>query len=475
MAPLRSLKFRIAITIFLLEGVMMAAVLWQTSSTLTEALREQRDATEEVTMQLVARVCRTALLTDEFGELKYYFAHLQKDPRVQRVLLSNPHGLAVASADIQDLGKPLPALRDEEEMRWRTSVISNPTGTLGTLAVQFSTGEIMRAQAKARRLGIMIATGGMSIIAVVGLAIGFLLTRRLDRLVYAANRMAEGDLNVRASLPGNDEVAAVGCSFDIMAEHLAQERAALQQTNAELESRVKARTADLEAANKELEAFSYSVSHDLRAPLRAVDGFSQALLEDYGDQLDNTGKNYLQRVRTGTQNMGILIDDMLKLAQITRAPLQPADVDLSAMAHEIVAQLRHGEPGRDIRIDIAEGLRAYGDSGLLRVVLDNLLDNAWKYTSKNAAAHLSFDAVERAGETVFCVRDNGAGFDMKFAGKLFGAFQRLHRRDEFEGTGIGLATTARIVHRHGGRVWAEAEPGKGAAFYFTLGHPNPIA
>ena len=472
MAPFRSLKFRIALTIFLLEGVMMAVVLWQTSSTLADSLRSQLNATEDVTMQLVARVSHTALLTEEFGELQFYFAHLQQDPKVKRVLLSDPRDVVVASADVKDLGKPLPALHDSQDTRWRTLVMSNATGRLGTLAVQFSTVELRHAQAKARRLGILLAAVGMSVIAVVGVGIGYLLTRRLDRLANAAKRMTKGDLSVRTHLSGKDEVAAVGHAFDIMAESVAKDRAALEQTNSALEARVKARTADLEDTNKELEAFSYSVSHDLRAPLRAVDGFSQALLEDYGNQLDSTGKNYLQRVRSGAQNMGALIDDLLKLSQVTRVPLQPAEIDLSAMAHDIIAQLHHGEPGRDIRVDIDDSLRSYGDPGLLRVALENLLGNAWKYTNKTPQAHMTFGAGQQDRETVFCVRDNGVGFDMKFADKLFSAFQRLHHKDEFEGTGIGLATAARIIRRHGGRIWAEAEPGKGATFCFTLGNPK---
>lgn len=249
----------------------------------------------------------------------------------------------------------------------------------------------------------------------------------------------------------------------------------LHALNASLEQRVQARTLELEAANRELEAFAYSVSHDLRAPLRAIDGFSQALLEDYGDTFDETARGYLQRVRTGTRNMTMLIDDLLRLSRISQAPLQPDDVDLSAMAHEIAARLRQHAPGRSVRVEIAPGLRVQGDPGLLRILLDNLLDNAWKYTGRTDAAHIVFDASDDVGETVFRVRDNGVGFDMRLAGKLFGAFQRMHRPDEFEGHGIGLATVRRIVHRHGGQVWAHAEPGRGATFHFTLGQAAPAA
>ena len=345
-------------------------------------------------------------------------------------------------------------------------------GTDATLHLGISLVEPERLAKDLQHQHFFVLAGTGLIAFLLAIYLGRQLSRPLDRLVEAMRHFGGGQLVAPPALPhAGREIRALNQTFNQMMVDRATLEAALQRANAELEVRVQARTAELAAANKELEAFSYSVSHDLRAPLRAVDGFSQALLEDYGDQLDSTGKNYLQRVRNGAQNMGALIDDMLKLSRVTRAPLQPTEVDFSAMAHEIAAQLRHGETGRDICINIAEGLRAYGDPGLLHVVLDNLLDNAWKYTSKTAAAHISFDAVERDGETVFFVRDNGAGFDMKFAGKLFGAFQRLHRRDEFEGTGVGLATTARIIHRHSGRVWAEAEPGKGATFYFTLVTP----
>jgi PAS domain S-box-containing protein len=250
---------------------------------------------------------------------------------------------------------------------------------------------------------------------------------------------------------------------------------AIEAHRAELEQRVRERTAQLEAANQELESFSYSVSHDLRAPLRAVNGFSQAFLEDYGDTLDATGRSYLERVRYGTLQMGALIDDLLKLSRVSRAALQPADVDLSAVAREVAARLREQVPERQIRIDIADGLRCQGDLGLLRIVLENLLGNAWKYTGKTGEPHIIFDTVQENENSVFRVRDNGAGFDMKFAGKLFGAFQRLHHKDEFEGTGIGLATVQRIIHRHGGRVWAESKPGEGATFYFSLTHEDPTS
>jgi PAS domain S-box-containing protein len=224
-----------------------------------------------------------------------------------------------------------------------------------------------------------------------------------------------------------------------------------------------------ETANRELEAFSYSVAHDLRAPLRSIDGFSQALLEDCADRLDAEGQKYLQLVRESAQHMAHLIDHLLALSQVSRSELQPSDVDLSRLAQLILERLQATEPGRRVDWVVQEGVVGAGDPNLLRAVLENLLGNAWKFTARRSAARIEFGAQPIGRPVVFFVRDNGAGFDMAYAGKLFGVFQRLHSAGEFEGTGIGLATVQRIIQRHGGRVWAESEIDRGSTFYFTLG------
>lgn len=241
-----------------------------------------------------------------------------------------------------------------------------------------------------------------------------------------------------------------------------------RQSKLELERHVVERTAQLAAANKELEAFSYSVSHDLRAPLRAIDGFSRIVIEDHGTHLGTEAIDYLGRVRTAAQRMGTQIDDLLELSRVGRAEMRRTDVDLSRLAHAVVEQLRVGEPGRLVDVTIAPALVGHGDERLLRLVLENLLGNAWKYTRLTAAARIDFSATPGEGETVYCVRDNGAGFDMTYVDKLFRPFQRLHRAEEFEGTGVGLAIVARVMARHGGRVWGQGDPGKGATFCFTL-------
>ena len=242
----------------------------------------------------------------------------------------------------------------------------------------------------------------------------------------------------------------------------------IRRLNEQLEQRVIERTSQLEAANRELESFSYSVSHDLRTPLRSLDGFSRALLEDYGESLDDTATDYLQRIRAGAQRMGELIDDLLELSRMTRMELHPRRIDLTDLANSVVRELRQQDPERHVEVLIDEHITAQGDPQLMRVVLQNLLGNAWKYTAQRRDAHIRFGVLRDDGAPVFFVKDSGAGFDMAYADKLFGAFQRLHSTDEFEGNGIGLATVQRIIHRHGGRVWAEGVVDRGATFYFTL-------
>jgi len=241
------------------------------------------------------------------------------------------------------------------------------------------------------------------------------------------------------------------------------------RVNAELEQRVRQRTTQLEAANRELEAFAYSVSHDLRAPLRGIDGWSLALLEDYGGSLDDAGRQYLNRVRSETQRMGHLIDDMLQLSRVSRGEMKADPVDLASLANGITAKLQDAQPERSMEFVIEPHLVASGDGRLLDIALTNLLSNAVKFTGTRNKALIEFGRIEKEGEMAFYVRDNGVGFDMAHTGNLFGAFQRLHKVSEFPGSGIGLATVQRVVRRHGGRVWAEAFLDRGATFWFTLG------
>lgn len=262
----------------------------------------------------------------------------------------------------------------------------------------------------------------------------------------------------------------VGLVFLVAWRRVAEQK--LIELNATLEERVAERTAQLHASNQELESFSYSVSHDLRAPLRHINGFSLALLEDYNDKLDDVGKDYLRQVREASQEMAALIDDVLKLARLSRSEMVSESVDLTAMARSIIEDLKKDDAIRKVDIKVESGLSAQGDKSLLEIMLTNLICNAWKFTSKTEKAKITFGQDVFDDKTVYFVRDNGAGFDMDYADKLFGVFQRLHRTDEFEGTGVGLAIVQRIVSRHGGRVWGEGSVDKGATFYVSLPDPE---
>jgi len=318
----------------------------------------------------------------------------------------------------------------------------------------------IEAFAPLRMLGmIALILGGACAVAAVSGGIAFSLSaaKPISKLKYANDRFAKGDMDYRVDISNRDEIGDLARSFNNMAGKLAHEID--EHKRAEIE---------LTATNKELEAFCYSVSHDLRAPLRSVDGFSKALVEDFGDKLDSQGKDYVRRVRRASQRMGQLINDLLSLSRITRSELHHEKVDLSEIAQKIVTELQEKESKRQVEVVIPKGIVVDGDARLLLIVMENLLYNAWKFTGKQPHARIEFGAKQNENKTVYFVNDDGTGFDMAYANKLFGTFQRLHAPAEFEGTGIGLATVQRIIHRHGGRIWAKGAVGQGATFYFTV-------
>ncbi len=293
----------------------------------------------------------------------------------------------------------------------------------------------------------------------------------LGHIYYGTINSPEGRYWQVSASPVFDEggqiVGIIDTALDITdlknAEH------ELKSLNEELEQRVRERTAELEWINKELAAFTYSVSHDLRAPLRSIEGFSEAVLEDYGHKLDEEGRNYLERVVSASRRMSDLIDDLLKLSRVTRQELHRDRVDLSAMVEAYSWYLREQDPHREAEFVIVAGQYVTGDAALVRIAVENLLDNAWKFTGANAKTRIEFNTTTRDGRTIFYISDNGVGFDMDHAGKIFNAFQRLHSAEKYPGTGIGLSIVQRIVERHGGEIWVESNPGEGSAFYFYLG------
>ncbi len=330
--------------------------------------------------------------------------------------------------------------------------------------------------------GLTIIITLLSLIIMTGFLLRIFLRKPLKDLGEIVNSYASGKYDSSGHHMSYIEFQPFVAVLGEMGDRIKSQMTELRKHQEHLEelveertSDLKARTTDLEQANievaainKELEAFAYSVSHDLRAPLRSIDGFSQALMEDYPDKLDEQGKGYLQRVRTATQRMGILIDDLLSLSRVTRSEMRREIVDLSTLAQSITEELQETQPERQVAFVIAPGLTTKGDAQLLHQLMENLLSNAWKFTGQHPKARIEFGVTQVNGKETLFIRDDGVGFDMTYADKLFGVFQRLHSQEEFPGTGVGLAIIQRIAHRHGGRVWAEGEVEKGATFYFTL-------
>ncbi|OHD21145.1 MAG: hypothetical protein A2064_11635 [Spirochaetes bacterium GWB1_66_5] len=330
---------------------------------------------------------------------------------------------------------------------------SPPWAVIYSIGAEYTLGQLNDLVRAVLGLGVLLAalTSGLILLSL----------RRflspLGVLVAAAGRIGAGDLTAPPLLNTGDELEKLAEAFAGMTESLRRK-----------DARILEQVTELQASNRELEAFSYSVSHDLRAPLRSIDGFSKALLEDYSAVLPPAGREFLGYLREASQQMGQLIDDLIQLSRLSRDEFHAEEVDLSAMAEKAAAALRAHDPGRPVQFAIQPGISAMGDPRLLWHVLDNLLSNSWKFTARNPRASIEFGSQASAEGTHYFVRDNGVGFDMAYAGRLFSPFQRLHAQSEFAGSGIGLATVQRVVRRHGGRVWAEAQPEVGATFFFTL-------
>ena len=404
---------------------------------------------------------------------------LRAEPAVVAALVLPPEGSQPFATYTRDQGSAaapfsLPAgLTEGHVFRSDQLLVVEPIRfegkPIGSLLIRADLSELYARQRRYAGIVVVILAGSLLLAIVMSRLIEKTISRPILHLADTARAVsAQKDYSVRAVAEGRDEIGLLVVTFNEMLDQIARQNSDLEEARADLERRVEARTHDLAAANKELEAFSYSVSHDLRAPLRAIDGFSNALLSRYGAQLDEQGRHYLERVRAGTLRMARLIDDMLGLARVGRRQLIRRRVNLSETAGAVATELATRPPARLVRLNIEKGLTIEADPDLLAIVLENLMGNAWKFTAKRGDACIEVGKRTDGAEAAFYVRDNGAGFDMAYADKLFGAFQRLHSDEDFEGTGIGLATVQRIVNRHGGRIWAEGEVGKGATFYFTL-------
>jgi signal transduction histidine kinase len=492
MSPLRDWPIKRKLTAMLL--VISGLVLLLTSAafvTYEVVTFRQTMRTQLATRSRILAANSTAALafaneadaTEILDALKY-------DPHMVAAALYGRDGRVLATYPAAAAADLIPAAPQPDGYRFEgsrlvafTPVAQGGNERLGTLYIASDTKDV----SDALRLSGVIAIVVLAIALLAAYALAAALQGWISQPILALADTARAistkhDYSVRAPKRGEDELGMLTDAFNQMLGRIEEQDRELRRHATDLEQRVEQRThelqdrnetlrrnaADLLAANQELDAFAYSVSHDLRAPLRSIDGFSQVLLEDYAAQLDDPGRDSLRRVRAASQQMGTLIDDLLKLARVTRAEIRTEMVDLSDMARDIVAELQRTDPARKVEFVIAPGLEARADPPLLRVALENLLRNSWKYTAKQPRPRVEFGSVEANGGSAFMVRDNGAGFDMKYMDKLFGVFQRLHSAAEFEGTGVGLATVRRIITRHGGRVWAEGAVDQGATFYFTL-------
>src|SRR5881392_1005664 len=484
------IKQKLTAMLVVISGLVLLLTSAAFAGSRSWILRKPTPYAVSVRGRIIAANSTASLAFSNEADARELLSALRADPHIVAAVLYDKVGHVFAAYPADVAGNAVPAAPGPDGYRFERGrligfqpVEEAGSQRLGTLYLASD----LEAVYDTLRLSVVIGLAVMGVALLAAYLLSMVLQGTISQPILALAETAKAvstrqDYSVRAPKLGEDELGALTDAFNQMLGRIAQQNDELQRYAADLERRVEERThelqerndalrrnaAELLAANTELDAFAYSVSHDLRAPLRSIDGFSQVLLEDYAGALDAAGRESLQRVRAASQRMGTLIDDLLKLARVTRVEIRTEDVDLSGMAREIAAELQRATPERLVEFAIAPGLSARGDARLLRVALDNLLRNSWKYTAKQAQPRIEFASIAANGERAFMVRDNGAGFDMQYADKLFGVFQRLHRSQDYEGTGVGLAIVHRIVERHGGRIWAEAKVDQGATFYFTL-------
>ncbi|MBW7471519.1 ATP-binding protein [Marinobacter sp. M216] len=436
-----------------------------------ENYQEQLESELHVIADILAEQSAAALLFEDDQQLSTIISSLRQIGTIEQVCVYNVAGRVVSALDESD-DASCPALSVPPEVGFVGDYyrLLEPVMLDGDIVGQFylmSRLEVLREHIRAFILvtfsiGIVI----QMILAWVALRLQRLVSEPIFQLSDAAERIArDHDYSIRVPVYGKDELGRLGSAFNEMIGTVQQQNLKILQSRDELERTVADRTSELSLANRELEAFSFSVSHDLRQPLRAIEGFGQALEEDCGDQLNETGRDYLSRIRTATVRMGGLIDGLLVLSRVSRQAMEIKQLDLSAMLEEIVEELRETTDPLPTYVRIQPGIRVVGDGRMIRVAFQNLLENAWKYTSKNGERRIAVTACEASDSITVAIRDNGVGFDMKYVDKLFVAFNRLHTPSEFVGTGLGLATVDRVVRRHFGEIYADSSVDKGACFY----------
>ena len=475
-------KGRIATTTALATIGLIAAMIWWANAEVDDAERQRRQTAE------ISRALNDLrLVTFEYILHRQPRAHEQEREvasRLHQLLERNLFTHTEQAEVLDDLrqrstathrmfaellatGDALSAPSDDAVRRFeaqlssRLLILQQESLADAFVLADFATERIHAAQ---RRV-VLVILAGLGLIAATTVIAAWLIHRSvlapIGRLQQATREVAAGNWNFKLDSGAQDEIGEMSRNFDAMTQTLRESFAQIERKNQELAT-----------LNREIEAFSYSVSHDLRGPLRSMDGFSMALLEDYGERLDDEAKDYLRRIRAASQRMGRLIDELLGLSRVTRAELSVKSVNLSVIAREIAESLEQQQPDRAVQWVIDDGMTVQADRSLMQIAMQNLLENAWKFTGKTDKPVIRVGMVEHDGKKDCFVADNGVGFDMAYADRLFGAFQRLHHESEFAGTGIGLAIVQRIFNRHDGRIWVHAKPGHGATFFFNLTEPE---
>ncbi len=460
-----SLKYRIALIIFVLEAIMMTAVLWATLDHSETATREQFESGERAILSVMSGISHIALETGRYDELQPYFEDLLEDTRIVQVMLVDVRGIIVAGTRPESIGRFPTTLAATETVdaetsarrTWRTREIRNREQRLGVLAIEISDVGLLEATAQSRNLGTAIAVTGMALIALVGLMAGFLLTRRLAVVTDAASRFAQGETDARAGVGGRDEIGDLGHTFDRMADNL-------QARSREARELIE----QLSQKNAELERFSYTVSHDLKAPLVTIKGYLGMVRKDLDEGMHERIERDFEFIATATDTLAQLLEDLLELSRVGRVVNDFEPVELSDLFQQASRMLATQVADSGLRLKIQPDMPAvWGDRQRLGEVVQNLLDNAIKFSRESAQPEVSVSADEADGYVTCDVADNGIGIALEFQEQVFGLFDRLDPK--YDGTGIGLALVKRIVEVHDGRVWVEsAGEGQGARFRFRL-------
>lgn len=462
---LRSLRFRLISSVVVIEVVMLSILVVSNLNAIYLAHSDRLNDTASSIMSQFTRIAAVYMAEVDYAQLDEYSHRIIENNEIGYLRVFTENNKEVVRIG-NDIPKVSPAIDDHptfiDDNRFDLKADITLAGRkFGSVEMGFTLDVMNEAVSSARNRSILIALTEIILSVAVTIFIGLWLTNNLQGLSEAAIKVGKGDLDIHLPVKGNDEIGQTTQAFNNMVEQLYQYRYQMEQLIAE-------RTDELEEANKELEIFNHSVSHDLRSPLRAISSFSQIILEDYSDKLDESGADLLNRIDENASKMEVLIVDMLELSQVKRKELELEEVNVSLIAIEILDRYRHIEPERKVDVKIEKDVELECDRGLIIILMENLIGNAWKYSGKKERAIIEIGLVVKNGKDTVFIRDNGAGFSMKHAGKLFEAFKRLHGESEFAGTGVGLATVARVINRHGGEIWAEAEVGKGSTFYFNI-------